>query len=617
MVQRTGFLFLSVLMSVFAVCGGSALAQSYAPGELIVKLKSNGKSTAVFLGKASVQSDLILKKSWGKMNMHHFALKAGQTVEQKIAELNNDPDVEYAEPNFILSVPDVLDKSEVFSAAEIAAQAEQGEYLATGAPINAQEAWGSLTVTDTKPIVAVIDTGLDITHPVFTGSDAVWRNSDEIAYNGIDDDGNGYIDDVNGYNFVAGSGDMHDDDDHGTHVAGIILGTGQDIYTAPFAESKIKIMPLKFLDSDGVGKTSDAIKAIYYAVQNGATVINNSWGGPSYSSALHEAVVYSYNKGVTFIAASGNAGTDNDFSPMYPASYSVPHVVSVAAITDTEQLASFSNFGKDSVHIGSPGVFIRSTVPGGGYKWMSGTSMATPFVSGTAALMLIEKPTMLGYQVKTILMDQSQVAAGLLNKVSSEARLDVANSIAAAKGSSIDGDQPVYTFSSADREIASNVASGGCGLVTKLAKDFRGRSSQGGPNAVRFGTWYIFIVIGLLCMPLVILNIYRSRTPESRRRHKRFDVDTSVSVSVDGRDLVGSISSISLGGAQLNVDSLLSEGGVVKMSIENPDGSGLIEVKGNVVWRESKASYGVQFSKDQNSALEKISLWTKALGTLS
>ncbi|MCB0421394.1 MAG: S8 family serine peptidase, partial [Bdellovibrionales bacterium] len=343
--------FIGLIMSV---CGWTVIAwgQAYVPGEVIVKLKSNGKSSGVFFSKASTKATMNLKKSYSKMNIHHFALKPGQSVEEKVFELQNDPDVEYVEPNYIFSKPVTESESQTLSYEEMQVEiaATSVDYPATGAPIHAKAIWSSLTVPGAKPIVAVIDTGVDINHPVFVGSQAIWTNSDEIPNNGLDDDGNGYIDDVNGFNFVDNNGNMYDDDDHGTHVAGIILGVGQDIYTAPFDESKIEIMPLKFLDANGVGSTSSAIQAIYYAVHNGAKVINNSWGGPAYSAALHDAIVYSYNKGVTFLAASGNAGSDNDFNPMYPASYLVPHIVSVAAITDIEQLASFSNYGRDSVH---------------------------------------------------------------------------------------------------------------------------------------------------------------------------------------------------------------------------------------------------------------------------
>ena len=129
------------------------------------------------------------------------------------------------------------------------------------------------------PVVAVIDTGLDYNHEVFVDANAVWRNTDEIASNGIDDDGNGYIDDIRGWNFVANNNNPMDDEDHGTHVSGIVLGISQNIFATTLAAAKIKIMPLKFLDSSGSGATSDAVEAIYYAIANGATVINASWGG--------------------------------------------------------------------------------------------------------------------------------------------------------------------------------------------------------------------------------------------------------------------------------------------------------------------------------------------------
>ncbi len=168
-----------------------------------------------------------------------------------------------------------------FTADEIQAaslsNSTQSVYMATGAAIGVQNIWSSSTVPTVKPIVAVIDTGLDINHSVIRNTGALWTNPNETPGDGIDNDGNGYIDDVHGWNYVDNNGNMYDDDGHGTHVAGIILSVDQNIYTTPLRQSKIQIMPLKFLNANGVGTTSNAIRAVYYAVNNGARVLNNSW----------------------------------------------------------------------------------------------------------------------------------------------------------------------------------------------------------------------------------------------------------------------------------------------------------------------------------------------------
>lgn len=588
----------------------TAAAQDYVPGEVIVKLKGQQSSigTYSFMGKANMDKGMVLKESWGKMNMHHFAVGKGQTVDEAVAELRRDPEVEYAEPNYILkkaTEPGMLEAQ--YTAQEVMANAEQaqGANMATGAAIDVQTVWSSATAqSTTRPIVAVIDTGLDTTHYVIENTDALWTNTDEIPGNGIDDDGNGYVDDVHGWNFVSNSGTMIDDDGHGTHVSGIVLSVDQNIYASTLHRSKIEIMPLKFLDGNGSGSTSNAIRAIYYAVNNGATVLNNSWGGSSYSSSLLEAINYSYSKGAIFVAAAGNAGTNNDSAPMYPSNYSVPNVLSVAATTDSDYKASFSNFGKTTVNLGSPGVYILSTIPGDAFGTMSGTSMATPFVAGTAAQMKVASPNMLGYQVKSIILNKAFVTSKLTNAVSTSGRLSSASAVSAAGTASVETSQPSYSTSgSADRQLASAIAGGGCGTVKAL-------TSSSGEPPFSSGAG---VVLALVLAPLAMLVVMRLRNPASKRRFERFKIDSDVRISVGDRELVGSLSSISLGGAQVNTSALLQDGGMVTLSISSPDGGEKVDVSGRVVWSEANKAYGVAFDHAPQSALSRIADWTKGL----
>jgi subtilisin family serine protease len=610
----------------------------YVPGEVIVKLKgqqqagvaSSGsagvskKAEAAFVSKARNGKGLLLKSSFSEMGVYHFSVKAGQKVEDAIAELESDPEVEYAEPNYIFSKATVGSVNQSFSMEEVRAmnQAQSGGYLATGAPVQVTDTW-SIVSHNSVPVVAVIDTGLDLNHAVFKrtafgGSGAVWINSAEIPGNGIDDDDNGYVDDVNGWNFVSGTGAMLDDDGHGTHVSGIILGVTQDIYTQPYAAATIKIMPLKFLDGSGYGRTSDAIKAIYYAVNNGATILNNSWGGPSYSSALHEAITYAYNAGTLFVAAAGNNGRNNDSQPMYPASYDVPNVLAVAATTDADALAYFSNYGVDSVHLASPGVFILSTLPGG-FGSMSGTSMATPFVAGLASLMKSEKPGMLGYQMKQIIMSNTDVVLDgggnpvLNNKVESEGRMNALSTLNATKVASLTG-QPAYTMSNADRELATSIAASGCGIVSKMIEKGRG---PGGPGGGSPESWSALLVIAVFALPMLIYNRLRKKAPEQRRQHERFKINSEVKVTMGDKEMVGSISTISQGGVQLNTNALIEQGGIVSMVIRSPDGKEQIAVEGRVVWSEAQKAYGVQFAQTSQTIRERITQWTKALAKAS
>ena len=600
---------------VFSLFSAQAGAQDYVPGEIIVKLKSGHGSAAsyAFMGKASSDKEMLLKQSFGKMNMYHYGLKKGQSVESAVKDLQSDPNVEYAEPNYYLSKPKEAAMDQAFTAQEVQAAAVQAQSTgtATGANIGVQSVWTSSSgMPSVRPIVAVIDTGLDTTHSVIVGTGALWTNPGEIPGNGIDDDGNGYIDDVHGWNYVDNSPTIYDDDNHGTHVTGIILSVDQNIFTTPLHQSKIQIMPLKFLNGNGVGTTSNAIRAIYYAVNNGASVLNNSWGGSSYSSALNEAVAYTYSKGALFVAAAGNLGTNNDSAPMYPANYDVPNVVSVAATTDYDYLASFSNYGSGTVHLGSPGVYIWSTIPNNSFTFLSGTSMATPFVSGTAAQMTVGSPGMLGYQLRTILLGQTQAIAQLNGKVSSAGRLNSASAVSYAKTASVDSTQPAYNFNyNGDRQLASNVAgnAGGCGMVHKL------QDSGGGGGEPPFGLGAAAGVVAIVLLPLVILLGVRMRAPEQRRKHERFQINSDVRISVGDRELVGSVSSLSLGGAQVNTSALLQDGGLITLSISSPDGLEKVEVAGRVVWSAANKAYGVAFEEAPQSALARMADWTRNL----
>lgn len=606
---------------------GYSFAQDYVPGEVIVKLRSQDGSqdSFAFMGKAHSDKKMTLKSSFGKMNMYHFALGKGKTVEATLAELRTDPNVEYAEPNYLFRKSDdtgIIRTYTVQELRDIAAMAP-ATWSTGGADINLSAFHQSKNVSAQsagKAIVAVIDTGLDLNHEVFADTDAIWTNTGEIANNNIDDDDNGYVDDINGWNFVDNSKTMYDDDGHGTHVSGIIMSVDQDVLAVTLTDSRIAIMPLKFLDDDGVGSTSNAIRAIYYAVNNGAQVLNNSWGGPSYSGSLHEAIAYAYSKGVVFVAAAGNSAGNNDSYPMYPASYDVPNVVSVAATTSTDTLASFSNFGKNTVHLGSPGVMIYSTLPNGwngGWGSSSGTSMAAPFVAGVAIQMKVEAPSMLAFQIKSIIFSQADAVGALNNKVYTNSRLNAANSINYSANASVDSSQPAYYGSfSQNRELASNLAGAGCGLVSKLYRNSKDRFGGGDDNnrpSPGPQTWYVLVIIALLAAPMLIAQWMKSDDPAQRRRFERFRINSEVKVHVGDQKLVGSISTISLGGVQLNTEAMLSRGGVVKMQISSPDGKEQFEVEGRVVWSEERKAYGVAFSNAPSSVLSRITNWTKSL----
>jgi subtilisin family serine protease len=279
-------------------------------------------------------------------------------------------------------------------------------------------AWDKTTGSD-NVIIAVIDTGVALTHPDLTSN--LWVNPHEIAANGLDDDANGFIDDVNGINAITGSGNPNDDHSHGTHVAGIIAARGNNGVGVAGVNWRAKIVGLKFLDSSGSGSTSNAIKCINYATQMkrlGYNVVasNNSWGGGGYSSALASAIQDAANQNVLFVAAAGNSSQNLDVSPSYPASYQIPNVISVASVTSASSLSSFSNYGS-SVSIAAPGSSIYSTVPGG-YASYSGTSMASPQVAGIAALASTKcQAPFTAAQLKEIILSTGVAIPALAGKV--------------------------------------------------------------------------------------------------------------------------------------------------------------------------------------------------------
>src|SRR5213082_1247742 len=223
----------------------------------------------------------------------------------------------------------------------------------------------------------------------------MWVNSGEIPGNGVDDDGDGYVDDVHGINTIANSGDPMDDHGHGTHVSGTIGALGNNSVGVVGVAWKVQIMACKFLDASGNGFISDAIKCIDYARSKGAKVVNASWGSTSFTSqALHDAIDNLRRAGIIFVAAAGNSSQDNGVDPIYPASYDLDNIISVAATTRNDDLAVFSNYGASTVDLGAPGSPIFSCWNGSDsdYQYLDGTSMAAPHVTGSCALLMAHFP---------------------------------------------------------------------------------------------------------------------------------------------------------------------------------------------------------------------------------
>ena len=354
--------------------------------------------------------------------------------------------VVYAEPNFEIKLSDpantVAPVSD-FDASEYDPAmpndpmfAEQWALNNTGqnggkekAHVDALKAWLK-TKGSNKVVVAVLDTGVDFTHGDLISN--IWFRPDNIPQ--YTDDELGTFNDEKGFNAQDNISDPMDDNGHGTHCAGIIGAEGNNDKGIAGINWNVQIMPLKFLGRGGFGSTKDAIEAINYAVdrkQKGVNirVISASWGSTQYSKALEDSIRAANEAGILFVAAAGNDGSSNDRRPHYPSNYDLPNVISVAAMDRNDQMASFSNFGVKTVHIAAPGKDILSTWLNDQYREASGTSMATPYVSGVAGLLLAAEPDLTVAKLRERLLKSVDKLDNLTDKVQSGGRLNAAKAL--------------------------------------------------------------------------------------------------------------------------------------------------------------------------------------------
>ncbi|MEZ4359016.1 MAG: S8 family serine peptidase [Kofleriaceae bacterium] len=415
---------------------------TYATDSVLVRFKDSGsarnrasilsriKGSIQDLNKDGVYDGFANIDKYG--NLAKIDLDKSVTVEAALELLRKDPTVKYAEPNYIVhafATPNDARFNELWG------MNNTGQTGGTAdADIDAVEAWDN-SVGSSEIVVGVVDTGVDYNHEDLAAN--IWTNPGEIPGNGIDDDGNGVIDDVHGFNAITNGGDPLDDNDHGSHCSGTIGGVGGNGIGVAGVNWEVSIMAIKFLSAGGSGTTADAIEGIDYAVgrKNAGVnlrVLSNSWGGGGFSQALADSIQAANDADILFVAAAGNAGSNNDATPSYPASYDIPNVVAVAATDHNDALASFSNFGATTVDLGAPGVAVLSTTVGNTYSVFSGTSMATPHVSGAAALVLSANQTLTTAELKDVLMNSGDAIPALAGKTVSGKRLNVASALDAA-----------------------------------------------------------------------------------------------------------------------------------------------------------------------------------------
>jgi subtilisin family serine protease/subtilisin-like proprotein convertase family protein len=343
---------------------------AYDPSDILVQLQPGYTNSARFslTGAETGTPSAIASGLW------KIELNNGVTVADALAIFRSDPRVQSDQPDYRISV-ETTPNDPYFTS----------NMLWGLQKINAPAAWNHTTGSG-NVIVAVIDTGIDYNHQDLQGN--IWTNPGNVAGDGIGNDYHG----ANFTSLTMTTGNVLDDNGHGSHVAGIIGAVGNNGTGVVGVNWRVQLMALKFLDANGSGYTSGAVRAIDYAIAHGASIINASWGGGGFDQALSDAIGRARQAGIIFVAAAGNSGTNNDTTPFYPAGYNSDNVVTVAASDQTDQRAWFSNYGPHSVDLYAPGVGIWSTTPNNTYSSYSGTSMATPYVTGALTLLKAEHP---------------------------------------------------------------------------------------------------------------------------------------------------------------------------------------------------------------------------------
>ncbi|TNJ32893.1 S8 family peptidase [Arenimonas terrae] len=365
----------------------------------------------------------------------------GRALRDAIADLQADGAVEFAEPNWILQHTAVSNDTYYTNGSL------WGMYGDNSSPANqygsrAAEVWAKIGGTDcSNVVIGVIDEGYMYNHADLAAN--AFKNPGDSTFDGVDNDGNGLVDDVYGWDFDGNNNSVFDGtgDDHGTHVAGTIGGVGGNGVGVAGVCWNVKLMGAKFLGNRG-GTTANAVKAVDYftdlKVDQGLNIVatNNSWGGGGFSQALLDAINRANAAGILFVAAAGNSGANNDTTASYPSNYNAPNVIAVAALTSTGALASYSQYGATTVDLGAPGSGIWSTVPvasgkgknatvTSGYSSYSGTSMATPHVTGAVALYAARNPGASAAQIKAAILGSTTPTPSLSGKTVTGGRLNV------------------------------------------------------------------------------------------------------------------------------------------------------------------------------------------------
>ena len=437
--RRLEPVLLSLTLLAIALGAWPALAQTtpavrppwhrsgYREDRLWVKPKP-GVSWSDVQGLHSAHAAQVMRRYPGLGQLHVVRLAPGLKVPEAIRLYRHSGLVEYAEPDYWVHAM-TSPNDPIYLAGTLWGLHNTGQNGGVAhADIDAPGGWDTLN-SASNIIVAVLDSGVRYTHEDLAAN--MWVNPDEIPGNGVDDDHDGYVDDVHGINVLDHTGDPNDNYGHGTHVAGILGAVGNNGIGGVGVAWQVKIMACKFLDTSGDGSLSDAIECFDYALLKGARIINASWGGDEYSSALRSAVQRLRNAGIIVVTAAGNDGLNNDTTPVYPANLDVDNIVVVAATTKSDALADFSNYGATTVHLAAPGSSIYSTWNGSdtSYAYYSGSSMATPYVAGVFALMRARFAQQTYAQLIDRVLSATDPLPGLAGKCRTGGRVNLKNAL--------------------------------------------------------------------------------------------------------------------------------------------------------------------------------------------
>ncbi|MDX1250782.1 MAG: S8 family serine peptidase [Gammaproteobacteria bacterium] len=462
-----GVCFLGMMMSSFTAAAlpppsvssptlPFRIQAEHVPGEIIVKFRGKPLSNPVAARDVAAVHAAIEARVVATMPFTHVQRvrgARGQATEALMAAYARRADVEFVEPNYIFHVQATPNDPRFPEQWSLSNTGQTGG--TPGVDIGALKAWDRQK-GNAGVIVADIDTGVDYTHPDLAAN--MWVNAGEIAGNGIDDDGNGYVDDVRGWDFANNDNNPMDDHGHGTHTAGTIGAVGNNAIGVTGVAWNVRIMPLKFISGSGSGTSFGAAQAIVYAARMGARISSNSWGGGAFSQTIENAIATANQLGMLFVVAAGNANANNDTTASFPCNSTQPNVLCVAATDSNDQKASFSSYGALNVDLGAPGVSILSTVPtascamcsSSGYRFASGTSMATPHVSGAAALVRSQFPALGAVEIKNLLMSSVDKVPALTGRTVTGGRLNVARAVSAAtaitvtaRGTPVSGVYPI------------------------------------------------------------------------------------------------------------------------------------------------------------------------------